>query len=109
MNQFCIELNCGELFSTIVERRSSDDRNEVQRAPRSQLHLVSEWKAGIGIDRYCPARNLWTNVRLFDTQIELVTVICRGGKVMLIGGRDEQRQILSSVSIYEILFEGQFR
>lgn len=99
VNKQLIKLNCAELFSSICERRSCEDQNEAPRSPSFQFHLISQQMSGFKIEKYCPRQNSWTLVRKLDLKITLFTVIGRCGKLILIGGRDEQKQILNTVNI----------
>lgn len=92
-----VEINFPELLALIADRRSSEDQIETCRSPTIQFHLISDVKSGIEIDKYCPRQNQWTKDREIDLKVVFFSVIHRDGKLILIGGRDEQKHILNTV------------
>lgn len=89
VNQECIELNCAELFTSIVQRRSSEDRIDMPRSPKLQIYLIRSdiMTSKTDIDKYCSRQNELTN---HVTTIGLIkgdcAVIHRRGKLIFIGG-----------------------
>lgn len=99
VNQRCIDINCRELFSAIVEHSLSEEANETPRPSTSKWHVVYEGSPGLKMDQYSPRRKVWTAVKEFDLGITGSTMIYRDGKVIIIGGRATGNLALNTVNI----------
>lgn len=104
VNQHCIDIDGRELFSTIAERRLSEDPNQIQRPSIMELHCVYEdSRSALRIDKYCPRQNMFTAVKEFDLGRTLSTMVYRNGKLIIIGGSANGNSCLNTVNI-----KGQF-
>lgn len=92
-----IKADCGELFSSIVHRKFSENLDEVPRSPTIQFHFVTEGNPGMKIDEYYHRPDSWTKKQRFNLGTKDFSVVHRGRKLIFMGGCDEQNNVLNTV------------
>lgn len=97
VNERCIEVDCPDVYASIVERRSSRQEREIPRSPPLQINLIRA-DSRVKIDRFYARHNAWTEVETLDLEISCFAVIHRDDKLILIGGDDPWGRATDAVS-----------
>lgn len=96
VERWCIEMDCPELFPSIVADNPCLNPFECDvdlptlnpRSSQLQLHGVGNRDARIVIDRFCARQNTWTEFKALDLKTECFAMIYRNGQLIMIGGWD---------------------
>lgn len=99
IHQHSLEIDCPELVSMIATRKSSEDPAKSARSTKFKFHLVHKRfeEKIVKIDTYWPHQDLWRKVKDVDLYIESFALVYREGKLIIVGGDDEEQQVVNTV------------